>query len=106
MANPNPNPYTREMFALLAAVALADPGAAAPAADRFDLELQDVDVHAAIRMIADLGDLDIVIPDTVYGTVSIRLDDVTWEGALAAVLYVEGLQAIPADGALRVSPAR
>lgn len=86
---------------LLAAAALAAP----PAAARFDLELRDAEVHTTIRMLADLGDLDVVVPDAVHGTVSIRLVDVTWETALAAVLMAEGLGAVSTGAnTLRITP--
>ncbi len=93
------------MLALLVAPALASPvGTMGPA--RFDLELQGAEIHATIRMLAELGDLDVVIPDTVYGTVSLRLEDVTWEAALAAVLSVEGLAAVPSGDTLAIAPRR
>lgn len=88
---------------MLALVAVALAGAPSP---RFDLELQAAEVHATIRMLAELGDLDVVVPDTVSGTVSLRLEDVTWETALAAVLSVEGLVAVPTGPeSFRIAPA-
>lgn len=88
---------------MLTFLAAALAGAPSP---RFDLELQAAEVHATIRMLAELGDLDVVVPDTVSGTVSLRLRDVTWETALAAVLAAEGLVAVrTGPESVRVAPA-
>jgi type II secretory pathway component HofQ len=88
-------------------LALMSNAHAAPYGDRFDIELQNADLHATIHMLADLGDLDVVVPDTVYGRVSLRLSDVTWETALAAVLSVEGLGAeATGPNTVRVRPLR
>lgn len=73
---------------LLAALAHAAPP------QRVDLELQDADVHAALRLLADLGDVNLVVDDRVKGTITVRLRQVTWEDAFAAVLAAKGLTAV------------
>lgn len=76
--------------------------AAALAAPRFDLELREAEIHATLRMLAEVGDLDLVVPDTVQGTVTVRLRDVEWDTALAAVLSMKGLVAVPTGPDTRV----
>jgi type IV pilus assembly protein PilQ len=87
---------------LLLPVASGAPPAPAPA--RFDLKLQDADVHAAILLLADAGDLDVVVPDTVSGTVTLHLVDVTWDTAFAALLANEGLAAVAAGDTVSIAP--
>lgn len=114
-------------FALLLAIALAAVALAAgaeplergdpPALDAepsapsprplVDLELQDADIHAALRFLADAGDVNLVVDDRVQGTITVRLRQVTWEDAFAAVLASKGLAAVPVGATTwRVAPAR
>lgn len=75
------------MLALLLSLALAaSPGT-------FSLDLQDADIHSVLRFIADYADLNLVVDDSVKGTVTVHLRNVTWQDALAAVLASKGLGA-------------
>jgi type IV pilus assembly protein PilQ len=68
----------------------------------FDLELQEADLHTALRFLADTCGYDVVVPDSVQGRVSVRLEDVRCDDALGAVLAAKGLVAVPAGGTLTV----
>jgi type IV pilus assembly protein PilQ len=68
----------------------------------FDLELQDADIHAAILLLADTCAIDVVVPDTVQGQVSIRLRDVRCDTAFEAILRNEGLVAVPTGRTLTI----
>lgn len=78
-------------------VVIPPPGAPQPKAPgvRVSLELQDADIHAALRFLAEAGDVNLVVGDEVKGTITVRLKDVAWEDALAAVLVSKGLVAAP-----------
>lgn len=72
-----------------------------------DLELQDADIHAALRFLAEAGDVNVVVDDRVQGTITVRLRQVTWEDAFAAVLASKGLVAVPVGSTTwRVGPGR
>jgi type II secretory pathway component HofQ len=72
---------------------------------RFDITLVDADVHAALLLLADEGDLNLVIPDTVKGTVTLKLHDVTLEDAMGAILAMKGLSAESGGTVTTVTPA-
>lgn len=78
-------------------VVIPPPSAPQPSAPglRVSLEFQDADIHAVLRFLADVGDVNLVAGDEVKGTVTLRLKDVAWEDALAAVLVSKGLVAAP-----------
>ncbi|MFZ5477125.1 MAG: secretin and TonB N-terminal domain-containing protein [Myxococcota bacterium] len=80
--------------------------AASPPPPRISVEFEDTDVHAALRLIAEHGDVNLVVGDDVTGTVTMRLVDVRWEDAFAAVLAAEGLAAVRVGEVWRVSALR
>lgn len=91
---------------LLIALALAqDPvvsepssaGDAAHVAPLINVEFDHTDIHAALRFLADAGDVDIVIGDEVKGTVTLQLRRVTWDEAFQATLMPGGLIAVPVE---------
>lgn len=71
---------------------------------RMSIDLQDADIHAVFRFIADTADLNIVASDDVKGSVTVRLKDVPWDQALAAVLQSKGLAAQRFGNIVRVAP--
>lgn len=66
------------------------------------LEVQDADIHTVLRFLADTGGFNLVVSDQVQGQVTVKLKDVRWEDALAAVLASKGLVATTVDGTLTV----
>src|SRR5262249_30748270 len=58
---------------------------------RIDLDLKDADIDNVLRLIADVGRVNIVTADNVSGTVTIRMRDVPWDQALETVLQAKGL---------------
>jgi type IV pilus assembly protein PilQ len=70
---------------------------------RMSIDLQGADIHAVFRFIADTADLNIVASDEVQGTVTVRLKDVPWDQALAAVLQAKGLAAQRFGNIIRVA---
>ena len=49
---------------------------------RIDLDLKDAAVHKILRLLADVGHVNIVTADNVTGTVTIRMRNVPWDQAL------------------------
>jgi len=60
--------------------------AAAPGAPRVTIDMRDADVHNVLRLLADLGKVNIVVADGVQGKLTVRLRAVPWRAALDAVL--------------------
>lgn len=68
-------------------VAVAAP---APAADTLSVDFPDEDIRNILRNVADLFELNIVMPDTLVGRTSIKLRDVTWRQIFKVVLAPVG----------------
>lgn len=71
---------------------------------RVSIDLQDADIHTVFRFLAEYGDINIVSSDDVKGKVTVRLTDVPWDEALAAVLQAKGLGAQQFGNIIRVAP--
>lgn len=72
---------------------------------RINLSLQEADIHHAIRLIADVSELNFVISDSVSGTISVELVDVPWTDALAVILMTKSLVAQPIGEVMFVQPS-
>ncbi len=70
---------------------------------RMSIDLQNADIHAVFRFIAEFADVNIVASDEVKGTVTVRLKDVPWDEALSAVLQAKGLAAQRMGHVIRVA---
>ncbi|MFZ5475342.1 MAG: type IV pilus secretin PilQ [Myxococcota bacterium] len=74
-------------------------------ARRMSIDLQDADISTVFRFVADFADINIIASDDVQGKVTVRLKDVPWDEALAAVLQAKGLGAQQLGGNIvRVAP--
>lgn len=106
----NPEPAVREQ-----AVPVADHGAFSPAlygqqqarrytGRRIDLDLKDADIHNVLRLLADVGRVNIVTADDVSGSVTIRMRNVPWDQALDIVLQSKKLGMVQQGNMIRVAP--
>jgi len=59
--------------------------------ERISLSFQNVDVRALLQIIADVADVNMVVSDTVSGTMALRLENVPWDQALDIILSSKGL---------------
>jgi len=71
---------------------------------RIDLDLKDADIHNVLRLLADVGSVNIVTADNVTGSVTIRMRNVPWKQALDVVLQAKGLGMIERGNMVRVAP--
>jgi type IV pilus assembly protein PilQ len=71
---------------------------------RINIDLVDADIHSVFRLISHVANLNIVAGDDVQGTVTVRLEDVPWDQALAAVLQSKGLGAQRFGNIVRIAP--
>jgi type II secretory pathway component HofQ len=70
-----------------------------------DLDVKDADLHDVLRLLADVGHVNLVVADTVAGKVTVKLTHVPWDAAACAVAASHQL-AIDVDGnILMVTPA-
>jgi type IV pilus assembly protein PilQ len=71
---------------------------------RIDLDLKDADVHNVLRLLADVGQVNIVTADNVSGSVTIRMRNVPWDRALDVVLQAKSLGMVRGGNVIRVAP--
>ena len=71
---------------------------------RIDLDLKDADIHNILRLLADVGRVNIVTADDVAGNVTIRMRNVPWDQALDVVLQAKGLGMVRSGNLIRVAP--
>ena len=71
---------------------------------RIDLDLKDADIHNILRLLADVGRVNIVTADDVQGNITIRMRNVPWDQALDVVLQAKGLGMVRSGNLIRVAP--
>jgi type IV pilus assembly protein PilQ len=71
---------------------------------RIDLDLKDADIHNILRLLADVGRVNIVTADDVAGNITIRMRNVPWDQALDVVLQAKGLGMVRSGNLIRVAP--
>lgn len=102
---------TASVLVLAAVCVAAD---APPAADEsprsyagepLSLDFQDVEVRAALQLVADFAGLNLVAGEAVAGKVTLRLVDVPWDEALDLILAASDLAKRQTGNVLLVAPA-
>ena len=71
---------------------------------RVDLDFQSADIHSILRLLADVGHVNIVTADDVTGSVTIRMNNVPWDQGLDVVLSAKGLGMVRSGNLIRVAP--
>ena len=71
---------------------------------RIDLDFKDADIHNILRLLSEVGGVNVVTADNVGGTVTIRMRDVPWDQALDVVLQAKSLGMVRQGNLLRVAP--
>jgi len=73
--------------------------------ERLTLNFQDIDVRAVLQLLADTSGQNIVVSDSVTGSVTLRLQNVPWDQALDIVMRSKGLAMRRRDNVILVGPA-
>jgi len=73
--------------------------------DKLSFNFQDIEVRAVLQIIADFTNLNLVASDTVQGRITLRLENVPWDQALALVLKTKGLDKRLEGNVMMVAPA-
>lgn len=71
---------------------------------QISLDLQDTDIDNALRIIAEVSNLNIIASDDVTGKVTLRLIDVPWDQALDVILKTNGLDKVQEGNVIRIAP--
>src|SRR4029077_4464502 len=72
--------------------------------ERLTLNFQDISTRAVLQLLADASGQNIVVSDTVNGSVTLRLQNVPWDQALDIVLRTKGLDKRRQDNVIIVAP--
>ena len=71
---------------------------------RMSLDFVNADIHSIFRLISHVSGLNIVTGDNIAGKITVRLEDVPWDQALAAILQAKGLGSQRFGNIIRVAP--
>jgi type IV pilus assembly protein PilQ len=71
---------------------------------RVDIDLRDADIHNVLRLLAEVGSVNIVASQDVEGSVTIRMRNVPWDQALDVILAARGLGMQRNGNIIRVAP--
>ncbi len=71
---------------------------------RINVELKDASIHEVLRLLSDVGHVNIVVAENVTGTVTVRMRNVPWDQALDTVLQAKGLGMVRQGNMIRVAP--
>jgi type IV pilus assembly protein PilQ len=72
--------------------------------ERLTLNFQDIAVRAVLQLLADASGQNIVVSDSVSGSVTLRLQNVPWDQALAIILQTKGLGQRKEGNVILVAP--
>ncbi|MBI5781761.1 MAG: type IV pilus secretin PilQ [Rhodocyclales bacterium] len=74
--------------------------------ERLTLNFQNIDVRAVLQVLADFSGFNLVVSDTVQGTITLRLVDVPWDQALDIILQNKKLDKRQQGNVIWVAPAQ
>lgn len=72
--------------------------------DKLTLNFQNITVREALSVIADFTNLNVVISDSVSGSLTLRLKDVPWDQALDIILQSKGLDKRKNGNVVQIAP--
>ena len=72
--------------------------------EKLTLNFQNITAREALSVIADFTNFNIVISDTVTGSLTLRLKDVPWDQALDIILQAKGLDKRVNGNVMQVAP--
>lgn len=72
--------------------------------EKISLDFQDADINDILRLIAEVGGVNIIAGGDVQGKVTTRMVDVPWDQALDVILKINGLDQERSGNIIRVAP--
>jgi type IV pilus assembly protein PilQ len=73
--------------------------------ERISLNFQDIKIRSVLQLIADFTNLNLVISDSVQGNVTLRLENIPWDEALAFILQSKGLAQRTSGNIILIAPS-
>ncbi|MGH8150395.1 MAG: type IV pilus secretin PilQ [Steroidobacteraceae bacterium] len=73
--------------------------------ERLTLNFQNINTRAVLQLLADASGQNIVVSDSVHGSVTLRLQNVPWDEALDIILRTKGLGKRQEGNVIIVAPA-
>ncbi len=70
-----------------------------------DLDLKDADIHDVLRLLVDVGRINLVVADDVTGKVTVHLKKVAWDSAACAIAATHALK-LNLDGTILLATKR
>src|SRR4029077_8243285 len=71
---------------------------------RIDLDFKDADIHNILRLLSEIGNVNVITADDVAGSVTIKMRGVPWDQALDVILTAKGLGMVRRGNLIRVAP--
>jgi type IV pilus secretin PilQ/predicted competence protein len=71
---------------------------------KISLDFQDADINDILRLIAEVGKVNIIAGGDVQGRITTRMTDVPWDQALDVILKINGLAQERTGNIIRVAP--
>ena len=73
--------------------------------ERLSLNFQDIEVRSVLQLIADFTGINVVVSDTVRGSLTLRLKNVPWDQALDIILKTKGLAMRQTGNVMLIAPS-
>lgn len=73
--------------------------------ERLSLNFQNIEIRAMLQLLADFTGLNMVVSDSVSGSVTLRLKNVPWDQALDIILKTKGLAQRQTGNVMLVAPS-
>ncbi|MEY4640863.1 MAG: hypothetical protein RLZZ227_857 [Pseudomonadota bacterium] len=99
------NQYIVTVVPVLAAAAENAVVPAAFSENRISLDYQNIEIRAALQILAEFNDFSLVVGDNVTGSITLRLENVPWDQALDLILRPRNLGQRIVGTVLYVAPA-
>jgi len=71
---------------------------------KVSFDYQGIDIRNALRLIAEMSDMNIIMGDDVQGKLTMRLENVPWDQALDIILASQGLGKDVQGNVMRIAP--
>ncbi|MDQ6971058.1 MAG: type IV pilus secretin PilQ [Mariprofundaceae bacterium] len=71
---------------------------------KVSFDYQGIDIRNALRLIAEMSDMNFIMTDDVQGKLTMRLENVPWDQALDIILVSQGLGKEQQGNVMRIAP--
>ena len=72
--------------------------------ERLSLNVQDMDIRAVLATLAEFTGLNLIASEGVTGRITLNLNQVPWDQALASILHSQGLSSREHDNVILIAP--